>query len=154
MQVTWETQFRSLGQEDPLEEGVATHSSILAWRIPGREEPGGLHSTGWLRDGHNWSHLVCTLISFWYIYISFGEICIQKLSTLFSWTVYLLIVESCVFVLYSEHNSLIQYMIYKNFLPVCGFSFNFLNSVFWRPKNFHLQLNLRISNGSYFLCHT
>ena len=35
-----------LGQEDPLEEGVATHSSILAWRIPRTEEPGGLQSIG------------------------------------------------------------------------------------------------------------
>ena len=39
-----ETQVRSLGQEDPLEEGVATHSSILAWRIPWTEEPGRLQS--------------------------------------------------------------------------------------------------------------
>ena len=39
-------QVRSLSQEDPLEEGVATHSSILAWRIPGTEEPGGLQSIG------------------------------------------------------------------------------------------------------------
>ena len=37
-----ETEVRSLGQEDPLEEGIATHSSILAWRIPWMEEPGGL----------------------------------------------------------------------------------------------------------------
>ena len=37
-----ETQVQSLGQEDPLEEGMATHSSILAWRIPWTEEPGGL----------------------------------------------------------------------------------------------------------------
>ena len=37
---------RSLGREDPLEEGMATHSSILAWRIPWTEEPGGLQSTG------------------------------------------------------------------------------------------------------------
>ena len=37
-----ETQVRSLGQEDPLEKGMATHSSILAWRIPWTEEPGGL----------------------------------------------------------------------------------------------------------------
>ena len=42
----WETQFRSLGQEDPLEKGMATHSRILAWRIPWTEEPGGLQSTG------------------------------------------------------------------------------------------------------------
>ena len=39
----WETWVQSLGWEDPLEEGMATHSSILAWRIPWTEEPGGLH---------------------------------------------------------------------------------------------------------------
>ena len=39
----WETQVQSLGQEDPLEKGVATHSSILAWRIPWTEEPGELY---------------------------------------------------------------------------------------------------------------
>ena len=41
-----ETQFQSLGWEDPLEEGMATHSSILAWRIPWTEEPDGLQSVG------------------------------------------------------------------------------------------------------------
>ena len=41
-----DTQVRSLGQEDPLEKGMATHSSILAWRIPWTEEPGGLQSMG------------------------------------------------------------------------------------------------------------
>ena len=41
-----ETWVRFLGQEDPLEEGMTTHSSILAWRIPWTEEPGGLQSTG------------------------------------------------------------------------------------------------------------
>ena len=41
-----ETQVRPLGREDPLEEGMATHSSTLAWRIPWTEEPGGLQSTG------------------------------------------------------------------------------------------------------------
>ena len=42
----WETQVRSLGWEDPLEKGMATHTSILAWRIPWTEEPGGLQSMG------------------------------------------------------------------------------------------------------------
>ena len=42
MQKTYETQVRSLGWEDFLEEGMATHSSILAWEIPQTEEPGGL----------------------------------------------------------------------------------------------------------------
>ena len=42
-----------LGQEDPLEEGMATHSSILAWRIPGTEEPRGLQSMGSQRVGYD-----------------------------------------------------------------------------------------------------
>ena len=46
MQETKETQVRSLGQEDPLDEGMATHSSILAWEIPWTEEPGGLKFMG------------------------------------------------------------------------------------------------------------
>ena len=41
-----ETQVRSLGQEDPLEKGMAIHCSILAWRIPWTEEPGGIQSIG------------------------------------------------------------------------------------------------------------
>ena len=49
----WETQVQSLGQEDPLEKTMATHSSILAWRIPWTEEPGGLQSMGSQRLGHN-----------------------------------------------------------------------------------------------------
>ena len=48
-----ETQVQSLGWEDPLEEGMATHSGILAWRIPRTEEPGGLQSMGSQRVGHN-----------------------------------------------------------------------------------------------------
>ena len=47
----------SLSQEDPLEEGTATHSSILAWRIPRVEEPGGLPSIGSQRVRHDWSNL-------------------------------------------------------------------------------------------------
>jgi len=48
-----ETWVESLGREDPLEKRMATHSSILAWRIPWTEEPGGLHSIGFQRVGHN-----------------------------------------------------------------------------------------------------
>ena len=48
-----ETQVQSLSLEDPLEKGVATHSSILAWMIPWTEEPGGLQSLGSQRVGHN-----------------------------------------------------------------------------------------------------
>ena len=51
MQETW---LCSLGREDPLEEGMGTYSSILAWRIPWTEEPGGLQSMGLQRVRHNW----------------------------------------------------------------------------------------------------
>ena len=50
MQETW---VQSLGQEDPLEKEMATHSSILAWEIPWMEEPGGLQSIG-LQKSHTW----------------------------------------------------------------------------------------------------
>ena len=64
-----ETQVQSLGWEDPLEKGMATHSSILAWRTPWTEEPGELQSTGsqsqtWLSDEHfhfqewNWNEII------------------------------------------------------------------------------------------------
>ena len=49
----WETWVRSLGQEDPLEKEMATHSSILAWRISWMEEPGGLQSAGLQKVGHD-----------------------------------------------------------------------------------------------------
>ena len=48
-----ETRVRSLAQEDPLEKEMATHSSILDWRIPWMEEPGGLQSTGSQRVRHD-----------------------------------------------------------------------------------------------------
>ena len=53
MQEPQEAQLLSLGWEDPLEEGMATHSNILAWRIPWIEEPGGLQPIGSQRVGHN-----------------------------------------------------------------------------------------------------
>ena len=52
-------QFLSLGWEDPLEEGMATDSSVLAWRIPWTEEPGVLWSMGSQRVGHDLSDLAC-----------------------------------------------------------------------------------------------
>ena len=57
MQEMQETQVQSLDQEDPLEEGMATHFSILAWRIPWTEEPCGLQSKGSQRVRHEWSNL-------------------------------------------------------------------------------------------------
>ena len=53
MPETQEMRVRSLGWEDPLEEGMATHSNILVWRIPWTEEPGGLTPMGSKRVGHD-----------------------------------------------------------------------------------------------------
>ena len=50
---TWQTWIQSLGQADPLEKEMATHSSTFAWKMPWTEEPGGLQSTGSQRAGHN-----------------------------------------------------------------------------------------------------
>ena len=53
LSVIQETQIQFLGQEDPLEEVMATHSSIFAWRVPWTGEPGGLQSMGLQRVGHD-----------------------------------------------------------------------------------------------------
>ena len=55
-----ENQVQSLGWEDPLEKGMATHSIILAWRIPWTEDPGGLQSMGLQRVRHDWGDLART----------------------------------------------------------------------------------------------
>ena len=57
MQETW---VWFLSQEDPLEKGMATHSSLLAWRIPWTEKPGGLQSMGLQRVGHDWATFTFT----------------------------------------------------------------------------------------------
>ena len=59
-----ETWVRSLGQEDPLEKEMATHSSTLAWKIPWMKEPGRLQSMGSQRVGHDWAtSLTCSLLT-------------------------------------------------------------------------------------------
>ena len=57
IQETQKTWVRSLGLEDPLKEGMATHSSVLAWRIPWTEKPGGLQPIEWQRVRHDLSNL-------------------------------------------------------------------------------------------------
>ena len=64
MQEPQETWVQSLGREDPLEKSMAIQSSILAWRIPWTEEPGGLQSTRSQRVRHNWSELASTHLYF------------------------------------------------------------------------------------------
>ena len=55
MSAMQDTRVWFLGQEDPLEKGMASHSSILAWEIPWTEESGGLQSMGLQRVGHDWA---------------------------------------------------------------------------------------------------
>ena len=59
----WKTRVRSLGWEDPLEKEMATHSSILAWKIPWTEEPGRLQFMGLQRVGHDWETSLHYLLS-------------------------------------------------------------------------------------------
>ena len=70
MQEIQEMWVQSLGQEDPLEEEAATHSSILTWKIPWTEEPGRLQSVGSQRARHNWAtnthvYIGCIVYEFW-----------------------------------------------------------------------------------------
>ena len=60
----WETGVQSLGREDPLEKGMATHSSIPAWKTPWIEEPGELQPMGLQRVGHDWATNTTTTIYF------------------------------------------------------------------------------------------
>ena len=55
-------QVQSLSGEDPLEDGMAAHSSVLAWRIPWTKEPGELRSTELHRVGHDWSNLATNML--------------------------------------------------------------------------------------------
>ena len=63
---------RSLGQEDPLEEEMAKHSSILAWEIPWTEEPGGLQFIGLQKDRHDWATEHNTQYEFIHIILVFN----------------------------------------------------------------------------------
>ena len=114
MQETWETWVWSLGQEDPLEEEMTTHSSILAWRIPWTEESGRLQSTGSQKVRHNWSDLAH--------YCLYSLYCASDLCSLFS--------TCCKFVPLNTHSYLphphpLVTVIYS------VFHFDFLDSITW-----------------------
>ena len=74
MRKTQETQFQSLGWEDPLEEGMATHSRILAGEIPWTEEPGRLLSMGLQRVGHDLATKQRQQHPEWHTFIEFYSI--------------------------------------------------------------------------------
>ena len=62
-----ETQVQSLGQEDPLEKEMATHSSTLAWKIPWTEGPGGLQSLGMQKVGPDWATSLSLMYPAWHV---------------------------------------------------------------------------------------
>ena len=69
----------SLGHEDPLEKEMATHSSILGWKVPWMEGPGGLQSTGSQRVGHNWVTSLCkSIFNFWLPFLDLSELFEQR----------------------------------------------------------------------------
>ena len=71
----WETQVLSLGWENPLEKGMATHPSILAWRIPRTEEPGGLHGVAESRTGlSNWHFTFFSIFPHWFLRLPLSHI--------------------------------------------------------------------------------
>ena len=87
MRETEERQVRSLGREDPLEKGLTAHSSILAWRIPWTEEPGGLQSMESQRVGQDWvtntfifTIFHCIYVPHLYSFILFSLTCIISLN--------------------------------------------------------------------------
>ena len=82
MQETW---VRFLGWEDSLEEGMATHSSTPAWRVPWTEEPGGLQSTGSQRVGHDRATKQQTVIDLTQINESFGSLVTFKMVLFIYW---------------------------------------------------------------------
>jgi len=85
--IMWEIWVWFLGWEDPLEEGMATHSSILAWRIPRTEEPGGLQSMGSQRVRHDWVTNTFTLVQcflYWRLCFLFLWILTQAIKFYFS----------------------------------------------------------------------
>ena len=74
MQEPQEMWVQYLGREDPVEEGMATHSNIFPWRIPWTEEPGGLHSIDLRRVGHDLSNLAAAAALSLYLYTEYIEI--------------------------------------------------------------------------------
>ena len=84
LQETWVRSLWSLGQEDPLEKEMATHSSTLAWKIPWTEKPGGLQSMGSQRAGHNW----VTSLSFSFISTDRGHFNLLKCAGLLQNTLF------------------------------------------------------------------
>ena len=113
-----ETRVQSLGREDSLEKEMATHSSILAWKIPWMEEPGGLQSTGSQRVGHDWATSLSLSL---YFRIRGFQIYFRICSFVF-----FQIKSSCAKTIYS-HNS--PFPIATYWVSICSWTYSRLYSV-------------------------
>ena len=131
-----ETQVWSLGWEDTLQRRIATHSSILAWRIPWTEEPGCLQSMGLQRVRHNWvtkqqQWLMMLNIFPWVLfplsYIPLGEEFVWILWSIFNICLFLFSSDGYIHT-YTLDTSPVSDMIFKYFLLACSRSSNLLNS--------------------------
>ena len=116
-----ETQVQSLGWEDPLANGMATHSSILAWRIPWTEEPGGVQSMRSQRVRHKWAstktrtHTICL-----------KAMCIH-VHFLFHWTVGLYFLLICLLGCWSFSSHILAIFYILGMLILCDISFQYFS---------------------------
>ena len=102
-----ETQVWSLGDEDPLEKEMATHSSILAWRIPCTEEPGRLQSMGSQRVRHDWVTNILPVVSvFFHLFLAHIILIFKK----FYWSI--VVLQCCYSQVYSQMNQLYMYPLF------------------------------------------
>ena len=135
----WETWVWSLGQEDPLEKEMATHSSILAWRVSWTEEPGRLQSAGSRRVRHNWATSL-HFSSHTHQCLLFVVILMVVILTGMSWYLYLIVILFCIslmiviFSIFSCACWLSVYYLWKN---VCETFCPFFN---WVVRFFNLEL--------------
>ena len=134
MQETW---VRFLGWEEPLEKEMATHSSILAWRMPWMEEPGGLQSTGLQGVGHDWvpsrSLSLLTCIYQAYFLVQKAEDLIFNI-TFFASAILSEVITSKKIIL------LFDLCLYKFYLMGVYFYFYYHPSSVYNPKNENLFL--------------
>ena len=155
MQETW---VRSLGWEDPLEEEMVVHSSILAWKIPWTEEPGELLSTGSQSVRHNWTQsykrtdycscVNCFLPLLWLFFSSFFPAVFHKDLLGCFWWWYTLILFSLYFWIYarsfspwSSHKISLSY---KNLFEADNnlISITYKNFYFFHPKTYAIDVRI------------
>ena len=150
-----EIQVRSLGREDPLEEGMATHSSILAWRIPWTVEPGWLQSIGLQTVVHYWSDLAHNkylLVIWMFSFVNSLLKCFAHFPNMLYFSYWYVRVlhtfwASHLLVIYLQMSSL-----------YCVLPFLSVNGAFWWSEVLHFNVDSKLSVFSFLIssfctCH-